>query len=71
MPIDDQSIEEQEYIVEVSKGCRSKHAPCPACMAGGICDNFDYIEGREDQDDEDAEEDPELSDEEWEDDFRP
>ena len=57
MPVDDPSIDEEEYLAEVAKRCRSKYAPCGGCQQGGICDNYDHIEEREDERESDREPD--------------
>lgn len=46
-PMDDP--EYQKFLAETAKRCLSKYAPCGGCQAGGMCDNFDGIEDREDE----------------------
>lgn len=61
-PLDDPGY--QEFLVETAKHCKSKHAPCGGCLAGGMCDNFDGIEEIEEReleiesDRDDEEDDP-------------
>jgi hypothetical protein len=43
----------EEYAARVARKCKSKHAPCGGCMQGGLCDNYDGIESREEEQDND------------------
>lgn len=46
-PLDDPGY--QQFLAETAKGCKSRSAPCPGCCAGGMCDDWDGAEEREDE----------------------